>query len=234
LQITAFWDSAPSTVIEFDRGFTGAHCFHHQDETSFNFYETTRIKQYPKRLSSSCCPPWESDVSKLPSCTAAARDKSGERKRAEDEEKKKERMRRMRGKQMAPFKICYHFLLTPRTRVQAMWFFLNATTWTVVRLSLVSFWLTRPATVGLVDIHSTDYVVTVASRSMLRNTFLTAVCRLLPSQKERGSRIRLTSTSDLLHHRTLHFPKQKKITIFLELQTWIFTHLALFNHSTKS
>jgi hypothetical protein len=40
--MTAFWDTAPFSLVEVDRRFRGAYSLHHQDETSVNFYETTK------------------------------------------------------------------------------------------------------------------------------------------------------------------------------------------------
>jgi hypothetical protein len=70
MKTTAFWDIAPCSLVEVDRRFRGAYCLlHHGDEDggSTHLWNVDLLQRdykalYPRRLSSSCLPPWEPDI----------------------------------------------------------------------------------------------------------------------------------------------------------------------------
>jgi hypothetical protein len=59
MKMKTFWDFAPCSLVEVYRRFRGACCLHSQgDETSVNFYETTR-RNIPEDY---CLPFWDVEI----------------------------------------------------------------------------------------------------------------------------------------------------------------------------
>jgi hypothetical protein len=60
IKITAFWDSAPRSLVKTDRRFGGTYCLHHK-----GVGERDNKTQYGRRQSSPNSPPTEPEISQF-------------------------------------------------------------------------------------------------------------------------------------------------------------------------